>query len=229
MDAAGRACSILASTVAHEQPRESYRETYRSTERALDYRADHASKAHRRWSTRRELRILHRLLRGLRCDTALDLPCGYGRLHASLMEHARTLITADASEAMLRLSAADHGRSGGLLCCSALCIPLATRSIDLVVSIRLNHHFESDENRELHLRELMRVADRAVLFSYFSFDSLKNRLRRLRRPFDQKPPKLAMRPARVRVLAQEAGFEVRAQIPLSRLGSGHVFVRLDRR
>jgi ubiquinone/menaquinone biosynthesis C-methylase UbiE len=202
---------------------------YESQRGAHAYRQDHEQKLHRQLSTRLEKKIYTKLLGDLRCDLVLDLPSGYGRLFPLLREHAPRVIEADWSGSMLALNREEHaGAAFGYLRCSALEIPLPDGAVDLAVSVRLSHHLEQQSDRERHLRELFRVARRGVLLSYFSFHSLKNRLRRLRAPFDKKPPKNTLRTARVRALGTECGFALRAAVPLSRLGSGHVFTFFER-
>lgn len=213
---------------------------YDSVRGATAYKADHRRKLHRRLSDRRERALLARFLSRLGpagpagLGTVLDLPCGHGRLAEFLAVRCRRLISADWSRSMVALNRTDHpgpaGAGRAWLRCSALEIPLRGRAVDLVVSFRLSHHLESQELRERHLRELFRVADRAVLVTWFSATSLKNRLRQLRAVFGHKRPKHTLHTARVRDLARECGFAARAARPLFAVGSGHVlglFVRAD--
>ena len=189
-----------------------------------------ASACHRRFSGLLEHRILQGFLRELGpCENVLDLPCGAGRLHRLLGEHAPRIIEADYSLAMLDLNRelhADDGPRDGrsrYLRCSALEIPLPTASMDLVVSVRLSHHIHTAAGRRRHLEELFRVARHGVICTWFSATSLKNLLRRARALLVPKRPKNAMHNADVAAIAEACGFSrIRAR-PLAVVGSGHVF------
>jgi ubiquinone/menaquinone biosynthesis C-methylase UbiE len=130
---------------------------------------------------------------------------------------------------MVSLNQRDNGRDRrSYMRASALEIPLPDRSVDVVVSFRLSHHLESQELRERHLRELFRVARKAVIVTWFSATSLKNRLRELRVRLFGKSRKNVLRNERVRAVADECGYQQRIAKPLFLIGSGHVlglFVR----
>ena len=78
------------------------------------------------------------------------------------------------------------------------------------------------------LAELLRVADRFVVMTFFDFHSVKNLLRRVR-PFDRKPPKLTMTAGEVAGLAAARGFGLRRAPHLSFLASGHRYALLVRK
>ena len=131
---------------------------------------------------------------------------------------------------MVDLNRRDHNNAADLyLRCTALSIPLPEDAVELVVSVRLSHHLEEVSDREAHLRELFRVAKRAVIVTWFSESSLKNRLRQLRAPFNKKQPKKTLSNVRVREIATECGFKPEQSVPLARLSSGHVFGLFVRR
>ncbi len=201
-------------------------DNYRSERGAHAYLHDHETRIHRKWSDKVERRILVRyfeeLARERPIGRTLDCPSGFGRMLTLLREHAPEVVEADVSPQMLELNRERHGDlAADYVETSALEIPFADRSFDLVVSIRLSHHLESEEAREAHLRELCRLADRAVILTWFSSTSLKNRLRQFRARFTPKRQKNTIHPARVREIFAEEGFELRRSLPLSRLGSGH--------
>jgi ubiquinone/menaquinone biosynthesis C-methylase UbiE len=206
-------------------------DNYNSPRGAQAYKSDYEQKLHRKVSDRIERRIFARFFARLgRCRTVLDLPCGAGRLFDLLQSNADHVLEADWSITMLDLDRKDHDSGArGYLRCSALEIPLPDRAVDVVVSVRLSHHFDAHEDRLAHLRELFRVADRGVIVTFFSHHSLKNVLRRVRAPFDGKTPKNTLRTAEVVALAAACGFTLVEARPLSRLGSGHVFALLERR
>lgn len=201
-------------------------DNYHSVRGAQAYYDDHQTKLHRRYSDRRERQILTRFLgRVERGGRLLDAPCGFGRLFEVLSEHADAVVESDFSPTMLQLNRSLHGgRAAAYLECSALEVPRPDRYFDTVVSVRLNHHLETERDREAHIRELCRLSDNAVVFTYFSRSSLKNRLRQLRSLWSKKRPKHTLTREQVRAVLAESGFATVAQRPLSRLGSGHVYV-----
>jgi ubiquinone/menaquinone biosynthesis C-methylase UbiE len=205
-------------------------DNYRSLRGAQAYRSDYEAKLHRKVSDHWERAIFARMFASIgHSQTLLDLPCGVGRLFGMLQQHATAVYEADFSPSMLRLNVADHDRAAaGYLRCSGLAIPFADQSVDTVVSVRLNHHLSHPADREQHVRELLRVARNAVIVTYFSHHSLKNWLRRLRKPFNRKGDKHTLTTRRVVELARAAGFTPRSLTPLSRMGSGHVFALLVR-
>ncbi|GAB4144785.1 MAG: hypothetical protein Fur0037_12610 [Planctomycetota bacterium] len=212
-------------------------QNYNSARGASAYKDDYQRKLHRKLSDRRERALLRSYFARLGpLRSILDLPCGHGRLSDFLSRKCGHLIEADWSYTMVSLNKADHRARTGhpeeavrrYLRCSALEIPLPDRSVDCAVSFRLSHHLETQELRERHLRELFRVADKAVVVTWFSATSLKNVLRQVRVRLGRKKPKNVLGNERVRALAAEAGFDQRIARPLFLIGSGHrlgLFVR----
>ena len=200
-------------------------ENYVSERGARAYFEDHRDKLHRRVSDKRERLILDDYLR--RCapiGRLLDCPSGFGRLLDLCDRHAEQVVEADFSPSMLALNEQLHGSAASYLQCSALEIPEPDDAFDVAISIRLSHHLESREDRLRHIDELCRVAEKGVVLTYFSSKSLKDRLRRLRRLWNKKKPKNTLSPDEVQQRFAERGFTVEAARPLSRIGSGHVYV-----
>ncbi len=206
-------------------------ENYDSQRGAEAYRADYQNKLHRKVSDRLERRIFGKLLRQLGpCESVLDLPCGAGRLHVLLHDHAPRIIEADFSGSMLVLNRKHHPElDNRYLRCSALEIPLAEKSVDLVVSVRLSHHINTPEGRRRHLEELFRVACKGVICTWFSETSLKNLWRRARSVFTRKRRKNAMNNRDVSGIAETCGFRTTRTMPLAVVGSGHMFGLFERR
>jgi ubiquinone/menaquinone biosynthesis C-methylase UbiE len=208
----------------HAPMQQSKLQNYNSGRGALAYKSDYQRKLHRKLSDRRERALLHRYFAAIgHVDTILDLPCGHGRLSDLLQQHCERLIEADWSFTMVGLNRQDHGADRRrYVRSSALQIPLPDRSVDVVVSFRLSHHLETQELRELHLRELFRVARRAVVVTWFSATSLKNRLRQVRVALGGKKPKNVLHGSRVRAIATASGYRQLQARPLFLIGSGHV-------
>jgi len=204
---------------------------YDSPEGAEEY-LDEYNKAHRRLSDQRERRILTRwFTRIASIDYALDLPCGFGRYYGFLQAHAQRVIEADYSRDMVKAAQTRGGDAppSGFRCFGHE-IPLRDRAVDLAFSMRLSHHLVDPATRRAHVRELFRVSDRWVVFSFFDHASFKNLLRRARTGvgLTRKPPKSTLRRAEVRAIAEESGFRVLEDPWLFVIGSGHRLVLGER-
>ncbi len=203
---------------------EAYQEQYQGIDEARDYNLAYKNKFEKRLSTKREFKLLNQLLKSQGISkTILDLPCGGGRLSPQIAAHTELLIEADIAEGQVL-----YGRRTMLLptlqfwmTASAFHIPFKDESIDAVVCCRLNHHLPTEIERERLIRELLRVARRFVVMTFFDHKSLKNRLRQMRQPFNGKPPKMTMTVDRVRELAKESGAQLKACPLLARFSSGH--------
>lgn len=217
-------------TDLHSPMQQSKLHNYNSQRGASSYKADYQNKLHRKLSDKRERALLTRYFDAIGpVDSILDLPCGHGRLSGFLKGRCRRLIEADWSFTMVALNQQDNGTDGRrYFRASALEIPLPDRSVDVVVSFRLSHHLETQELRERHLRELFRVARKAVVVTWFSATSLKNLLREVRVRLGRKKPKNVLRNDRVRAIARENGFRQDNAKGLFFIGSGHVLGHFTR-
>ena len=132
---------------------------------------------------------------------------------------------------MLALGRRLHGeeRVAGRLRASGTELPFADGAVDLVFSMRLNHHLTTDGARRAHLAEVLRVARRYAVFSYFDAATLKSRLRRVRARFGHKRLKNTLHRGEVEELLAAAGYEVLAAPLLFAVGSGHRLVLAGRR
>lgn len=211
---------------------ESYQQNYQKVKEAAKYNEMYANRWSKRWITRREYALLRRLLASQpRCATLLDLPSGGGRLSPQIAPYTDLLIEAD-----IALGQVQYGREFGRantaqvwITASGFHIPFRDASLDGIVCVRLNHHLPTAEERERLVRELLRVAKKFVVMTFFDYHSPKNLGRRLRRPLDKKPPKMTMTVSRVRELANEGGFDLVAWPALSHLGSGHRYALMVKR
>jgi SAM-dependent methyltransferase/uncharacterized protein YbaR (Trm112 family) len=201
-----------------------YQKQYQKLEKAEQYNADYKEHAFKRWSTQREFALLERLLKSQgKSARLLDLPCGGGRLSPALAPHTELLIESDIAIGQV-LYAREHtpvSVQRVFMTSSAFQLPLADSSVDGVVCVRLNHHLPTRQEREKLMSELLRVASNFVIMTYFDYHSVKNSLRRLRRPFNKKPPKMTMRTSEVRTLAAKHGARLAKFPMLEPLSSGH--------
>jgi ubiquinone/menaquinone biosynthesis C-methylase UbiE len=166
----------------------------------------------------------------------LDLPCGYGRLFPLVSANVARMVEGDWSFHLLQEAreflnhAAPEVRPPmGFVRGTALKLPFADRTFDLVLSVRLCHHISSEEERLNYAREVLRISGNYAVFTYFDTDSVKNRVHRLSRLLKEKRAKWTLSNAQVRAVAEESDFEVLQLAPLSRLFSGHRFAVLKRK
>lgn len=214
-----------------ESSSRAYQENYREVERAERYNAKYSKQVLKRASTRREFQLIERLLGSLqRSEVVLDLPSGGGRLSPALAPFADLILEADVAFGQLL-----HGRSAPPLAtpqiwlnASGFDIPLRDQAVDGTVCVRLAHHLPAASERERLVHEILRVSKRFALMTFFDFHSTKNRLRRLRRRFDGKQPKITMTQGELRALAEPRGFSLVTCSPLSRLFSGHCYALMER-
>ena len=210
---------------------EEYQREYEELEQAREYNEAYRNRTTKRWSTNREYRLLHGLLGSQpRSRVLLDIPSGGGRLSPQLSGHTETLVEADIAYGQLL-----YGREHPVeeaeqvwMTASAFHIPFRDRSVDGVVCCRLNHHLPTPDERERLVTELLRVSRRFVIMTFFDYHSVKNYIRRIRRPFNRKPPKMTMTVDQVRRLAGENGARLVQEPPLSRLFSGHRYALMVR-
>jgi SAM-dependent methyltransferase len=203
---------------------EPYQAEYQTIERAAAYNHGYQRKIHKRLGTRHEWRLIRRHLQRVgHSRVILELPCGGGRITPAFADCADFIIEADIAIGQIR-----YGRATTTLAtprawmtASAFHIPLRDASVDGTICIRLAHHLPTAAERERLFRELMRVSKRFVIVTFFDHYSLKNLTRRLRHPFNRKPPKLTMTTVRVAELARESGGRLVAAPPISRIVSGH--------
>lgn len=200
-----------------------YQQAYRELDKARKYNEAYRDEAAKRWSTSLEFRILRRQLGSQpRSEVLLDLPSGGGRLSGEFDKHTDLLVEADTGLGQLLYNRRHHeGDARVWMTASGFHIPFRSESVDGVVCCRLCHHLPTPEERERLVRELLRVARGFVIMTFFDYHSLKNLIRRARRPFNNLPPKMTMTVDQVSDLARESGAELVDTPALWRLSSGH--------
>jgi len=131
-----------------------------------------------RWKNRRaalrDPAIVERILsrQGARptLKPVLDAPCGTGRLRGVFERRGMRYVGVDVSWPMLCEARGDAG--AGLVMAVVDRMPFRDDSFDIVVCCRLLHHLEETEETELVVRELVRVAHRMIIVSFWDRASL---------------------------------------------------------
>ena len=201
-----------------------YQKRYQDIRDAAQYNAEYQQRLFKRMSTVREFSLLRRLLSSQGHNkTILDVPSGGGRLSAEIAEFADLVIEADIAQGQVM-----YGKQNCRVAtpqiwmtASAFCLPFRDNSVDATVCCRLCHHLPTEQERDALVTELLRVSRKFVLMTFFDYRSLKNLLRRARRPFDGKPPKMTMTIEEVAALARRGGAGILQSPYLAPLSSGH--------
>ncbi len=107
---------------------------------------------------------------------ALDIPCGYGRNAERIRKFSKNLVGCDISKNML-LKAIENYEY--LVRCDIKNLPFKDNSFDLVVCIRLFHHFELEEIKT-SIDELLRVSRSFILFSFYKPVKIHRFFRKIR-------------------------------------------------
>ena len=213
------------------QTSEAYAQQYQALEKAAGYNAMYSRRASKRATTRKEARLIRRHMHSQpACRTILDLPCGGGRLSPAIAAAApdALILEADIGLGQVRY-ARDHGLAGerqAFMTASGFHIPIRDEGVDAAVCCRLFHHLPAVEEQERLLSELLRVSRQFVILTFFDFYSVKNTLRRIRAPFNRKPPKITMKPEWLRETAGRQGARVLAMPHLFYFFSGHRYALL---
>jgi len=201
-----------------------YQAEYQTIERAAAYNHGYQRHAHKRFGTRHEWRLIRRYLDKVgHSRVILELPSGGGRITPAFASAADFVIEADIAIGQLRYGrvASKVTTPRAWMTASAFHIPLRDNSVDGTICIRLAHHLPTAAERDRLFQELLRVSKRFVIVTYFDHYSIKNLTRRIRHPFNRKPPKLTMTTDRVAELARAGGASLVATTPLSRFVSCH--------
>jgi len=168
-------------------PKEDIAERFSDRARAERYR-DRFKHGRHLHTHERESVALRTILALLgRFHMVLDVGSGPGRFVRLFMKYADRLIQLDYSSHMLHVSRDDHavrGEQGGYLQASAVGLPLADHSVDLVFCHRLLNHLDVGDRRRA-LEEMARVSKRYVVVSCLRPPAV---VRLIRRFFSRRKP-----------------------------------------
>lgn len=216
-----------AETWGNEAPTSTscdYQNQYQDLAAAANYNEAYRDKPTKRWSTQREFDLLKRLLYGQpRCESLMNIPSGGGRLSETIAAATDTLLEADTAFGQVLYAREQAGDMNSRLwmTASAFHIPFKDNGVDGAVCCRLCHHLPTAVERDRLVAELLRVARRFVIMTFFDYYSPKNYLRRIRRPFNNKPPKMTMTRKRLSELASQHGARLVESPALAYPFSGH--------
>ena len=133
-----------------------------------------ATRTDGRKSALRDPAIVDRILAGYGARPGLkpilDAPCGTGRLRGVFERRGMRYVGVDVSWPML--CEARRGEGTGLVMAVVDRMPFRDDAFDVVLCCRLLHHLEENEEAEVVVRELVRVAHRMIIVSFFDPASL---------------------------------------------------------
>jgi len=173
----GKGPKVTVTT--QEQPAgRSFGRKYKDDDYAHYYAQKHESGALRRLSNVFERKMIRRALMRIRSrraiQTVLDCPSGAGRFLPVLAQLQMHVVAIDTSPQMLQqgrqhtsLFRETPTASAG----SAFALPLADKTVDVVLCSRLLHHIAERESRVQIMREFARVARVGVVVSFFDATS----------------------------------------------------------
>jgi len=193
--------------------------TFANTQEVVSYEATRY-KGDQKLLDRREQAILSELLGivagGRRDLHALDVPSGFGRFCAVLLQVSSRLIDADRSESMaLRASTRAKelgGKETGGVGADLTQLPFRDGQFDVVLCMRLLHHIHDAQARQRMFAELARVTKKHVVISFYD----KNAIHQLQRTLStitnkkRRASRIFFYPvAQFRAEIEEAGFQLR--------------------
>jgi ubiquinone/menaquinone biosynthesis C-methylase UbiE len=123
----------------------------------------------RKGHARERSSFVRALARAQGVRTALDVPCGTGRMTSVLLERGLSTVGLDISLQMIAQAerkVRGQGTARGLVRGSILQMPFRARAFDVVTCVRLFGHFAAGP-RVAMLREMARVSREYVVVQYF--------------------------------------------------------------
>ncbi len=170
----------------------------------------------------REQKILKKIFErmGKTSGLVLDLPCGYGRFSAILLDKGLALVNCDISPAMVeraneRVAKLFQGAARGVVTNAIFGLPFKKNTFSLVMSMRFFHHIHSSEDRRKILTEFSRVSFDWIVLSYYQSNALHKIQRKLRKKIKKTPTRIKMiKGQEFQNEAKESGFEVVSVFPL---------------
>ena len=147
-----------------------------------------------------------------------DVPCGMGRFSDLVIEQGHRYLGLDINFAYTQYAATRLKKFLLTGQASILDLPLADNSVDLILSIRIFHHFQS-EQIEQALKEISRVSPRALI-TYYNRNTWRiqrrrfsSRLRRRQWQGGDAWDKNTYCPQDMAALAEKAGLQIKERIP----------------
>lgn len=173
---------------------------------------------------RREGRLLRKILDKIGDGPliVLDIPCGYGRFSALLLDKDFSLVSSDLSFHMVKRASekGEHHHSrflSGVVADAKQGLPFKKAAFSILLSMRFFHHVHEKEEREFILKEFSRATSGWVIISYYQRNLLHNLQRKFRRKIKGSRTRIKMIPRKeFHKEVEGAGFRVVKISPLFR-------------
>lgn len=161
---------------------------YRSRNAAEEYGSRHERSWIRRIVSRREAKIVASLLGDPPEESLLlDAACGTGRHSVNLVTRGWNTISLDASCDMIREGcSAERLKLGSVVNGSIFHLPFRDKSLSGCACLRFLHHLPDAKQRVTVLEELGRVAQGALVVSFWTGFNVQSLRRALRRRFGRR-------------------------------------------
>ena len=161
--------------------------------------------------------------------TAIDLPCGTGRISQIPAERGYDLVCADISLPMLKASRkkiVDLGRQAMFTGADIYKLPFQDNTFDCVSCIRLFQHLNEQESLGA-LKELGRISSRYVIVNFMYASGYYRVMRTLRQKAGRYAPRYAVTRSFLNRVEPETGLKIHtAQLPQP-LHSGNMVVLFE--
>jgi ubiquinone/menaquinone biosynthesis C-methylase UbiE len=160
---------------------------YQADKVAQDYDSFRWSSPSRRWSNKRKLLAISKAIdlassMGSAIQSAIDIPCGTGRIFPLLFSNNIQVTGSDISHEMMQVARGkvrDVALSMGFVRSDAEKLPFSDGSFDSVFSIRFLFHLPTEVRRRA-LKEMARISRQWVIVDYRHKYTMKYRLKRLK-------------------------------------------------
>lgn len=153
----------------------------------VDHYSDNRFTGRRLRTHKKESKIVDRFFKKIgNVSSILDVPCGAGRFQKQLLQYVDNLTEMDYSHLMAAKAKANMSEKFSeeilhktkFVSGSIFQIPFPDKSFDLVFSMRIYHHFRTEDDRVNILKELKRVTKDWIILSFYNAFSYQH-LRRI--------------------------------------------------
>jgi ubiquinone/menaquinone biosynthesis C-methylase UbiE len=163
----------------------SYSVTWKSLEGIRKYAATRYRHLDQRLISAREIRLVGQILNEISTPraTLLDIPAGYGRFTGTFLRNDLDITNADLNLYAALFQREQYRELTKNLVANISALPFKPNSFDIVFSFRLFQHLQTEQERQLILKELHRISRQWAIVSVYIYTPLHAFQRKLaRRP-----------------------------------------------
>lgn len=126
-------------------------------------------------------------------NSVIDIPCGAGRFQKTLSKYTYKITQVDYSSQMLCKAEENMSdylpqvfHKANFVRASIFDLPFNNNTFDVVLAMRIYHHFDCEEERIEILRELRRISKNWIIISFFNARCYQQIRRRLKKKLGKK-------------------------------------------